>query len=521
MNLKEDLLKTIVGPQWSRIGIKHHHGIDVSLPSLHSKDSCGIGEFYDLIPLIDWCARIGMDVIQLLPLNDTGDDTSPFFALSAMALNPLFLSLHKLPKVKPEKLEGLRKFNSLPRVPYHDVQSHKSIFLRHYFEEMGPSIIETKAFETFVEENDWVENYALFKALKDVTAKNHWKTWPKELQNLSLEEFDNLIEKHWVDVCYYIFLQYLCFCQLTEVKKHANSKAVFLKGDIPILISPDSADVWKYTEEFDLTLSAGAPPDMYNKEGQMWGLPIFNWDVMKKRNFDWWKTRLNYASNFYDIYRIDHILGFFRIYAIPQGKTAKNGVYVPKDKADWLPHGKEILSTLTSFTPMLPIGEDLGDVPDSVRDALCEMGISGTKVLWWEKQWNDGEIYINPLHYNPISMSTVSTHDSETLSLWWHDEEKDAKDYAHHRGWDYTPTLTKSQRRDILRDSHKSASLFHINLLGEYLALFPELVWDDPHDERINVPGTIAPTNWTYRVRPTIEEIISHKELAEEIQNLL
>lgn len=515
------LEKTLVGPQWARIGIKQHHGIDLPLSALHSKDSCGIGEFYDLIPLIDWCNDIGLDVIQLLPLNDTGDDTCPFFALSALALNPLFLSLHKLPNVDPKKLEELRQFNTFDRVPYHDVQSHKFLFLRQYFEKISSSIIKKKEFESFVEENDWVEPYALFKVLKDVMAKNHWQTWPTDLKYLQQNQFNSLVESHWVEVCFYIFLQYLCYTQLTKVKAYANSKGVFLKGDIPILISPDSADVWAYSEEFNLTLSAGAPPGPYSKQGQVWGLPTFKWDVMKQRDYDWWKKRLEYASNFYDIYRIDHVLGFFRIYAIEQGKLGTEGKYIPHDQADWIPHGKEILSALSDFTSMLPIAEDLGDVPDSVRDALTELGICGTKVIRWEKTWTNGEQFIDPSHYNPVSMTTVSTHDSETLTLWWRDQQKEAKAYAHYKGWEYTPNLTPSQRREILFDSHHSSSYFHINLIGEYLAFFPELVWDDPKDERINIPGTVASTNWTYRIRPSVEEIAAHKPLAEEIQKLL
>lgn len=521
MNLEEKLLKTSLGPQWSKVGIGHHHGIDIPLSALHSKKSCGIGEFYDLIPLIDWCEKVGMDVIQLLPLNDTGDDTSPFFALSAIALNPLFLSLHKLDSVEPTQLKELQSFDRLPRVPYHQVQAHKTLFLRTYFEEKGPKLLKTKAFENWLDENEWVEGYALFKALKDAMQKNHWQTWPQELQDPTEKEFDSLIEKYWVDVCFYIFLQYECYRQLTDVKAYANERGIFLKGDIPILISPDSADVWRNAQKFDLTHVAGAPPDAFNEEGQVWGLPIFNWDVIKEENYNWWKKRISYASHFYDIYRIDHALGFFRIYAIPPGKSGKEGVYIPADKADWLPHGKEILSVISDFTSMLPIAEDLGDVPDSVRDTLTELGICGTRVIRWEKRWTDGQQYIDPLHYNPITMTTVSTHDSETLEQWWRDEPKEAKAYAHYKGWDFKPALTKAQRREILWDSHHSSSLFHVNLLGEYLALFPELVWENPDDERINVPGTLAPTNWTYRIRPTVEEILSHKGLAEEVKNLL
>jgi len=518
MNIEEKLKHTSLSPQWQTIGIKHHHGIDLSLASLLTEQSCGIGEFFDLVPLIDWCSEIGLDVIQLLPLNDSGDDPSPYFALSAMALNPLFLSLEKLNGIHNDDLKELKKFNLEERVPYHQVQSHKLHFLRSYFEKQGANVVQQAAFTEYVEKNEWVETYGLFKVLKDIMSKNHWKNWPQELQILTEEKKDELLETHWVDVCFYVFLQYLCYKQLVEVKAYANKKGVFLKGDIPILISPDSADVWQYQDEFDLTLSAGAPPDQFTPEGQAWGLPIFKWAVMKERNYDWWKTRLTYASNFYDIYRIDHVLGFYRIWAIPEGEAASNGKFIPENQANWLAHGNEILSLFNDFTPMLPIAEDLGVVPNSIRSSLTDLGICGTRVMRWERE---DHRYLDPHSYNPVSMTTVSTHDSETLTQWWNIEEEEARLFAKQKGWDYQSELTKEQRSEILFDSHHTTSLFHVNLLGEYLALFPELVWQDQSQERINVPGTVAPTNWTYRIRPKVEEIIAHKPLREELKKII
>jgi 4-alpha-glucanotransferase len=380
------------------------------------------------------------------------------------------------------------------------VQTHKLLFLREYFKKKGADIVKEKAFEEYVFQNEWVENYALFKVLKDIMSKYHWQTWPSDLQFLDEKRRDELISTNWVEVCFYVFLQYLCYKQLKEVRAYANERGVFLKGDIPILLSPDSADVWEYTDEFDLTLSAGAPPDRFTPNGQFWGLPIFRWNVMESRDFDWWKNRLDYAANFYDIYRIDHIIGFFRIWAIPHGQPARVGKFIPDDQSHWLEHGKNILTTLVARSPMLPIGEDLGVVPDTVRACLSSLGICGTKVIRWEEKHE-------PKDYDPISMTTVSTHDSETLLQWWQEDHKEP--------------LSKEKRKELLETCHNSASLFHINLIGEYLALFPELVWENPQDERINVPGTVSPNNWTYRIRPSVEEILAHKPLAEEVKSLL
>lgn len=515
--IEDTLLATSLAPQWKTIGIRHHHGIDLPLSALHSEHSCGIGEFFDLLPLIDWCQAVKLDVIQLLPLNQSGDDPSPYFALSALALNPLFLSLEKLPGVDKTALTALKAFNKWPRVPYHDVQSHKFIFFRNYFQKHGGEVLRTQEFAQYMRDNAWVQSYALFEVLKTLMAKNHWKKWPLELQILTPQKKEELLTTHHAEVQFYIFLQYLCYQQLTQVRAYANQRGVLLKGDIPILISPDSADVWQYQDEFDLTQSAGAPPDYLDPEGQAWGMPIFHWNVMKERNYDWWKGRLKYASHFYDLYRIDHVLGFYRIWAIPDGQPSRYGRFIPEAEANWLAHGEEILSLFNDFTPMLPIAEDLGPVSPSIRSSLSDLGICGTKVMRWEKE---GDRYIDPHHYNPISMTCVSTHDSETLTQWWKHRPEEAKLYAQQKGWTYASELTREQRRDILFESHHSASLFHINLLGEYLALFPELVAENPDDERINVPGTVAPTNWTYRIRPSVEEILAHQPLREELQKI-
>ena len=170
---------------------------------------------------------------------------------------------------------------------------------------------------------------------------------------------------------------------------------------------------------------------------------------------------------------------------------------------------------------MLPIAEDLGDVPPEVRVCLSELGICGTKVMRWERYWEKDKSFIPFKDYPPLSMTCVSTHDSRTLQLWWSDFPDEAKDYAAFKHWTYSPTLTVEQRKEILWDSHHTPSLFHINLLQEYLALFPELVWPQPEDERINIPGKVLATNWLYRFRPSVEELTAHEGLKKAIEQIL
>lgn len=524
--IKEHLLNSITGPKWKKVGIKPHHGINLSLASLHSKNSSGIGEFYDLIPLIDWCKKVGFDVIQLLPLNNSEEDISPYNAISSCAINFVHLSLSELPHLDKapkhvKKLKDLVELAKPQRIPYNEVLSQKLFWLHGYFQEVGETITKSKGFQEFISNNSWVEPYALFHALKDHLGSASWTSWPKEVKTPTKKQYQELIKIYFPKVAFYIALQYLCYLQLKEIRAYAAKQHILLMGDIPILLSPNSADVWQFPEYFDVNLGAGAPPDKYNEEGQAWGFPLFRWDVLRKNDFAWWKQRLNYAANFFDLFRIDHVIGFFRIWTIPHGHSSKEGYFLPDDENQWEPQGRELLKMITTSSHMLPIAEDLGIVPQSVPPILQEMGICGTKVMRWMRDWDDDESYLPVTSYPPISLTTVSTHDSPTLQQWWKMFPDEASVYAESKQWKYQPDLTLDQRKIILWESHHTSSLFHINLLQEYLGLFPELVWPNPDDERINIPGQILPTNWTYRFRPSIEEIIDHEELATAIGEIL
>ncbi len=527
--LTNTLFHSITGKSWEKIGVRNHHGINLPLSALHSEKSSGIGDFFDLIPLIDWCQSLKIDFIQLLPLNNSNSesDPSPYNAISSCAINFLYLSLHALPYIEelPElkkKLKDFTQLNEASRIIYTDVLTHKSDWLRTYFDEVGSKLLKSEELKQFVSRYEWVKCYSLFRVLKNQLSNTSWKTWPEDLRYPSPTKLQALYEQHERDISFYAVMQYLCFTQLKKIKEYANLKGVFLMGDLPILLSSESADSWQYPEYFDHHLAAGAPPDIYNSFGQNWGFPIFDWDALRKNHFSWWKQRLDYAENFYDIFRLDHVIGFFRIWAIPPSHPSKDGYYIPENEKEWEPQGRELLSMIVESTSMLPIGEDLGTVPKIVRPILREMGICGTKVLRWEREYEkNNNRYIPFQRYSPVSITCLSTHDSETLTQWWTTFKEEAKAFADFKGWTYAPDLTEKQREEILWDSHHTSSLFHVNLLQEYLAFFPELVWPNPEDERINTPGTVSPKNWSYRFRPSVETIVSHQGLFSKMEKIL
>ncbi len=510
--------------QWQNIGIKNHIGINLPLSALKTEKSSGIGEFLDLLPLFPWCAKLGMDIIQLLPINDTGFDPSPYNILSSCALHPIYLSLHKLPYLEDpdllNQITDLRDLNTSEKISFSTVLTRKMSILFKYYQQYGNILTSSTHFTSFVKEHSWLRPYALFKVLQHNMGHVAFSFWPDDLKYTSKDKTEELFKTHEKEMLFYLVLQYLCFTQMKEVKEEARKYHIFLKGDLPILISPDSADVWFQPEFFNLDVSIGAPPDNYCKEGQNWGFPAPRWSDIKKTNFSWWRDRLKYASYFYDIYRIDHAVGLFRLWAIPRGHQSKEGYFIPGEEHLWGPHGKELLDVLCEF-PMLPIAEDLGTIPNMVRPLLQKMGIPGTKVMRWERDWEGDLHFLDPLKYPRMSLTCISTHDSPTLEQWWRDYPVEAKTYAKQKGWDYSSEITYLQRQSLLKESVASSSLFHINLFSEYLALLPEFVSPNPDDERINVPGTLQPSNWSYRFRRSLEEITSSYALHEEMEKIL
>ncbi len=511
---------------FEKIGFKHHHGINLPLFSLRSSKGCGVGEFLDLIDLIDWVSSLGFDIIQLLPLNDSGLESSPYNAFSSCALNPIFLSLWDLPHMEkfPSLLVELgtfEKYKSLQRLPYDVILNAKLSFFETYFATAFHLISQTQEFQNFVESHSWLKPYAIFKVLKHENAHQDWSFWHASIRNPSKQLLKVLYKEKEKKMNYWFMIQFFCYDQMKRVKAHANKKNVFLKGDIPILISPQSLDVWIYRKDFNLDFSAGSPPDMFTEKGQNWGFPTFRWDVIEQDDFDWWDTRLKTAAELYDIYRIDHIIGFFRIWAIERGKKAIEGSFKPKDRWAALYQGKTILNHLISVTDMLPIGEDLGDNIEYIREAIMEMGICGTRIPRWERNHFTDNAFVPFEDYPTLSLTTLSTHDSDTLEQWWTSSTEEVKEYCSFRGIKYQKEFTSELRYNMLKESHHTNSLFHINLLGEYLSLFKDLVWENPNDERINVPGIVHPKNWCYRFRPSIDEITSHKDLSSAMKSMI
>ncbi|MCI5601469.1 MAG: 4-alpha-glucanotransferase [Hallerella porci] len=297
-------------------------GVAVPVFSLHSQDSVGIGEFLDLVPFGAWAKKCGLSIIQILPVNDTGFESSPYSARSAFALNPAFIRLqiiHGAEDFAKEISALQKKFAADPKVHYSEIAREKRTILRKIFDANYAMLEKNVALTKWIEANPWVKPYAVYAMLKEKNGESSWRSW-KEEQNPTALRLSTLFRKSRKDALFQCWMQFEAEGQFKIASNKLTEMGVRLKGDIPILINEDSADVWFNRQYFSLDDRAGAPPDMFSYSGQNWGFPTYRWDVIESENFKWWKDRLAQASKFYHAYRIDHVLGFFRIWAIPQNE---------------------------------------------------------------------------------------------------------------------------------------------------------------------------------------------------------
>lgn len=308
-------------------------GVAIPVFSLRSEDSFGTGEFSDLHKLIDWGANSGLRVIQLLPVNDTTvtgkwTDSYPYNAISIYALHPIYLGLKQYPirdKVKMAIFfEKAQQLNTLKFLDYEQVIALKNEYIEELFKDYGKEILSSENFHSFFEKNSyWLFPYVCFTYLRDKYKTAEYKRWG-EYSIYDAEKLSNLIEtnacaRNATEIS--LFTQYLLHKQLSEAKEYAHQKGMILKGDIPIGISSDSVEAWTEPHLFNLDKQTGAPPDDFSEYGQNWGFPTYKWEEMAKDNYRWWKQRFRKMSDYFDAYRIDHILGFFRIWEIPQSSV--------------------------------------------------------------------------------------------------------------------------------------------------------------------------------------------------------
>ncbi len=394
--------QVIVNDGFARLPAAAWRGAGVAIPafSLRSETSFGVGEFSDLKLLADWARRAGLKLIQILPVNDTSAthtaiDSYPYAAISAFALHPLYLNLDRLAgsqnRPLPLELAGLRnRLNGLETVDYDAVMKAKLAFARKVFPRRRRKTLAGEDYRIFYAQNEhWLAPYAAFCYLRDKFGTADFNQWP-EYRLYGAEEIQSLASRDTGardEMEFHCFIQFHLHTQLREAADYVRAQGLILKGDVAIGVHPHGADVWQQPELFNTDMQAGAPPDPFAAKGQNWGFPTYNWPRMKQDGFDWWKRRLAQMGHYFDAFRIDHILGFFRIWSIPlEAVEGILGYFVPAipvQAAEFAPRG--IAFDLERFArPFINdavVREIFGDLAETVKCEFLNPAARGTYAL--------------------------------------------------------------------------------------------------------------------------------------------
>ena len=510
----------------ARLCTGRHAGLLLPLFSCPSRRSWGLGEIGDLAPMTAWLRAAGQDLLQLLPLNEMAPgQQSPYSAISAMAIDPLFITVPDVEDftaiggedgLRGEAQHMLAAVRQAPNIDYRTVRALKDIALRAAFgrfrrDEWDRGTERAQAFRQFVAEQAWwIEDYALFRAVHAQRGERSWTSWPAELQRREPGAVRKARTELTDEVLYWQYLQWNADSQWRDARRQAGP--VELMGDLPFMVDTDSADVWSRQEEFRLDASVGVPPDAFSAEGQDWGMPVYDWDVQSRTGYHWLRARARRAAQMYAGYRIDHLVGFYRTYARPHDGSP--AYFSPGTEREQTALG-ETLVTLFKDSGACVVAEDLGLVPDFVRASLSRMGVPGYKVLRWEREWHlEGEPYRDPDAYPPVSLATSGTHDTEPMAAWWDGATRDERlalgrvSFVRHLagdGFDFAGSPYSAALRDVLIET-----LFGSGSNLIVLPVVDVFGWRD----RINVPGTVDGRNWTFRLPWYADELDSHPEAA-------
>ena len=532
-------------------------GVLAPLFALRTETDLGIGDLEALRQFIDWAAEIGFKIVQLLPINEMGGDHSPYNAISAVALEPT--TLHLAPgspeDLAAEDFEEVIAQNDLEKlrkgaVKHDRVRRLKLELLEKAFASFSRRGEDDPAcatsFDAFCEaEGAWLADYAFFRALMEENGNSErWDHWRDEHRTADLardwlaaqtaEVRRRFLERE----LFFKYVQWVAFDQWAAMRTYAEERGVALMGDIPFGVNLYSADVYSRRDEFALEWSGGAPPEPYFKDdeftqkwGQNWGIPLYRWDVMRARNLAWWRQRVRGVRKIFHVFRIDHVLGFYRIYAFPwrpernpeflplsgdEMRERTGGAipqFYPRDDSKWenceanCREGEEYLRmVLDESGDTRVVGEDLGTVPHYVRPSLRSLGVATFKIPQWEN-YDDGRS-IPGGEYHRVSVATYATHDHKPLRALWQEafarpastEQQTRHDLAKIAEFAGVPAPVAGADFDndfygpVMEALFRSESWIAIIMITDLLA----------RKDRFNVPGTAATSNWSRRMHKTV-----------------
>ncbi|MCI8775857.1 MAG: 4-alpha-glucanotransferase [Oscillospiraceae bacterium] len=478
--------------------MKRSCGVLLPIASLPSR--YGIGSFSEsAYNFVDWLSDSGQTYWQILPLGPVGYGDSPYQSFSTFAGNPYFISLESLIE------KGLLTESECNEADFgvnEESIDYEKLYINRYpllKKAYGRANLDgDKSYKNFIEENNfWLEDYALYMALKEMYNGKEWTEWEPDIKLRNTEAINYYKTKLAEKTGFHKFLQYEFYSQWKSLKEYANNKGIQIIGDIPIYVAFDSADTWSDPHLFQLDCNneplavAGCPPDGFSETGQLWGNPLYDWSYHKETGYKWWISRLKQCFSLYDVVRIDHFRGFDEYYSIPYGaKTAVNGHWEKGPGMDLFREVRKILGD------QKVIAEDLGFMTDSVRELVKESGFPGMKVLEFAFDSRDSGCrndYL-PHNYNKNCVAYTGTHDNQTIVSWFdtisEEEQTMARDYL----CDYYTPEDKLNKVFISLLMRSSADTVIIPM-QDYLG------YDD--SSRINTPSTLG-NNWKWRMKKDV-----------------
>jgi 4-alpha-glucanotransferase len=502
-------------------------GLIVPLFAAWSSDSWGIGELPDLVPLSAWMQSGGLRRLLLLPLGTMVEgQASPYSAASTFAIDPMYIALDAMedfaraggiPALSARGQLALADARSSARVRHDDVRLAKREALqraatRFISEEWESLSLRASAFAGYISrERWWLDDYALFQALAETMPRKSWREWPSALRDRDPRALTDARRDLAEDVLTHQYWQWIAEEQWQAARRQAAACDVTVLGDLTFLVDTHSADVWTRPGDFMLDVSAGAPPDVFSAEGQDWGLPTYRWDVVTRSDLAWLRQRARRMAALYDGFRVDHVVGFYRTYGKPvDGRP----FFTPADEPSQIAQGERVLRAfLESGTEV--VAEDLGVIPDFVRASLGRLRVPGCRVLRWERRWHDeGQPFIDPREFPPASLAMTGTHDTETLARWWEGANADERArvmalptvHAFVSPGSGVGEAWNAHLRDALLET-----AYHAGSDDVLMPIQDVFGWPD----RINVPATVSPDNWTWRLPWAVDTLKGVPEAAE------
>jgi len=479
--------------------MQRYAGVLLAVSSLPSK--YGIGCFDKAAyAFVDWLEKAGQKYWQILPLGPTCwgiCDDSPYQATSAFAGNPYFISLEALMEegvLTEEECDAIDFGQDPGRVDFDRLHNHRLPLLRKAYERSN--VAQKPAYQKFLAENAWwLDDYALFMALRSFFGDKSWTQWPEDIRRHWGFAVDYYNEKLYFDIEFQKYMQFKFYEQWSALKAYANKKNIQIVGDIPIYVSPDGADLWAHPELFQLdendlpTQVAGCPPDVFEAEGQLWGNPLYNWEHHRNTGYGWWISRLRQNFRLYDVVRIDHFRGFDEYYAIPAGaKNALGGHWEKGPGMELFDRMKEALGECRV------IAEDLGLITESVRQLVKDSGYPNMKVLQFAFDEGDEGAANDHLPHNhqPNCVVYTGTHDNETIAGW----VQNLTPGLRKRICEYLDVSTRSNDRlwqAFLVQAMRSCAGTCVIPMQDLLGL--------DNSCRMNQPATVG-ANWRWRMLP-------------------